>query len=321
MTYVLHFSLTTIISLILFTCLLKVSSRIKQIQDQGISILGGAGVLCYCAVSLIYTHLKHLPLPPALINILLFASIIFLMGFIDDIREFPLFLKLTIQIIAISLFLLGAKKIQLYFLPGYINYLISFLWLLGITNAFNLLDINDGLCGGISLIISLAFAIISFLCGYVILTHLFICLSAALFAFYIFNLPPAKIYLGNSGSHFLGFLFASLSIDIDYKITEGIYTIFTPLLILAFPLLDTFFLIFARTKKGILPLLKSKDHIFMRLLKKDISHQRALFIIYLVTISWCTTGIFMLTGQETITICLLILSILMTIFTIKKARR
>ncbi|MBN2482701.1 MAG: undecaprenyl/decaprenyl-phosphate alpha-N-acetylglucosaminyl 1-phosphate transferase [Candidatus Omnitrophica bacterium] len=321
MTYALNFFLTLTISFVFFSFLLKISSRIKQFQDQGVSVLGGTGILFSGTLFLAYIHFYRSPLPPELLNICLFASIIFFVGLLDDIRELSLLLKLIIQIVVFALFLLTAKGVHIYFLPGYLNYLISFLWLVGITNAFNLLDINDGLCSGVSLLTGLSFAIAAFLCNDIIITHLFICISATLFAFYVLNVPPARMYLGNSGSHFLGFLFASLSMHIDYTAIARTYTVLIPLLFLAFPILDTFFLIFARAKRGILPLHKSNDHIFMRLTKKGIRYHRALLIIYMVTINWCATGIFMLLGKEIAAICCLIIAGILTLLTIKKARR
>ena len=263
-------------------------------NEDNISLLGGIGFsLAFYSGILFYYCTRTITFDSQLLYILIFALVILLLELFDDWREFSLLKKVIFQIIIIGLFLSLGKRIQIYFLPPWVNYLISFLWIMGITNAFNLLDIKDGLCSGMSCIITLTFGIISLLCKNYILGAVFFMLSGALLSFYFFNFPPATIYMGNSGSHFIGFLLGSLSIYLDYAGLDNVGALFAPIILLALPIIDTFFLIFARSKKKILPLRKSDDHIFLRLLQRKVSYRKALGVMYFLTLSWCTTGIFL----------------------------
>ncbi len=307
----------TLVTLLIFKKIFAFSSLLK---DNGIPTLGGIGFfISFLLVFSGHTLLQKISAPPQLIHILLFSYIILLVGIFDDIRELSFLKKLLIQLVLITFFFLNAKKAQIYFLPDWLNYLISFLWIAGITNAFNLLDIKDGLCSGVSLLISASFAVIAFLCGSILVAHIFLILSGCLLAFYILNIPPAKMYMGNSGSHFLGFLFAALSFYLDYTVTKKVYTIFAPLLVLAFPIIDTFFLIIVRAKKGILPLRKSDDHIFLRLIANGTSHRNALIIIYCTTVTWSLTAILVVLGKGPFILGSLALASILTITAITKA--
>jgi len=275
------------------------------------------GGLCFSLVFVIsyslYNAASLVNLLPQIIWVLLFSFLLLVVEFIDDLKEFPLKIRVIIQIIFIFLFLLYGKKIQIYFLPSWINYLLSFLWIMGLTNAFNLLDIGDGLCGGVSLIASLAFFTVAIINGDLLMAGLFVTLSGAVFAFVLFNLPPARVFMGNSGSHFLGFLFATLSMYGDYATLKNPLPLILPLLILAFPIIDTIYLIISRIKKGIAPLRKSDDHIFLRMLSLGYNIKKSLLSIYLVNFLWGLSGIFIIFGFSPLFLITLVLAILFTL--------
>jgi UDP-GlcNAc:undecaprenyl-phosphate GlcNAc-1-phosphate transferase len=259
--------------------------------------LGGTGLLLSFAFGFLPLFVyKNIYISSELTHILIFAFIVFIIGLLDDFKEFSLFKKIFIQVIVIGLFLVRGKPIQIYFIPLWANYFVSFLWIMGITNVFNLLDIGDGFCAGVSLITGLAFFIVLFISGNFITAGLFACVCGALLSFLIFNFPPAKIMLGNSGSHFLGFLFAALSMHGDYATLNNPFSVLIPLVILAFPMIDTLYLIVIRLKKGIAPLKKSNDHIFLHLLFSGKGIKHALLDTYLVTFLWGVSGIFLTFG-------------------------
>jgi UDP-GlcNAc:undecaprenyl-phosphate GlcNAc-1-phosphate transferase len=285
-------------------------------NENNVSLLGGIGLaLAFYSGILFYYRAHNTNFDSQLVYIFAFALAILLLEVFDDWREFSLLKKIIFQIVIIGLFLFVGKRIQIYFLPPWVNYLISFLWIMGITNAFNLLDIKDGLCSGMSCIITLTFALISLLCKNHILAGVFFMLSGTLLSFYLFNFPPATIYMGNSGSHFIGFLIATLSIYLDYAGLDNVGALFAPIILLALPIIDTFFLIFARSKKKMLPLRKSNDHIFLRLLKRNVSYGKALGLMYLLTFLWCTTGIFLTIKNSSIFILLFVTASLFTFIT------
>jgi len=283
---------------VVLNILKALSSKLSVFNNKdNASIFGGIGLLLSFTFGVLYfSFYGNILLSFEMINILVFSLIIFSAGLFDDFSEFSLSKKIFIQAVVVGAFLIYGKPIQMYFIPLWGNYLISFLWIIGVTNIFNLLDIGDGLCAGVSLIAGLAFFTVLFISGNFLTAGLFAGLCGALFSFLILNFPPAKIILGNSGSHLLGFLFATLSIHGDYATLNNPFSVFIPLVILTFPLIDTFYLIVVRLKKGIVPLRKSNDHIFLRLLflgKKEIG---ALFDIYLVTFLWGVSGVFLIFG-------------------------
>jgi len=291
-----YFLLVCFVSTLVFLHLLKIlSPKLKVFKiENNIPHVGGVGFFfCLIVSCLILFKINNIVVPQSFIRIFLFSLIIIIIESIDDYRELSLKSRVIIQAIFIVLFLIGGKRMEIYFLHPAINYIFSFLWVAGIMNAFNLLDIGDGLCGGISLIAALIFSVILFMQGSLILAAVLFVLSAVLLAFLLFNFPPAKMYMGNSGSHFLGFLFATISMYVDYSTLDNVLAIFTPLFILAFPIVDTFFLIVSRSKKRIFPLRKSNDHIFLRLLASGRDKKRALFNIYIVSTLWGLSGVFL----------------------------
>ena len=292
---------------------LKVLSSKKTVfkNKDNVSILGGIGLLLSFMLGLLYFSLyRDMSLSFELIHILVFSLIIFAASLVDDFSEFSLSKKIFIQVVVVGIFLIQGKPIQMYFIPWWGNYLVSFLWIMGITNIFNLLDIGDGLCAGVSLIAGLSFFAVLFISGNFLTAGLFAALCGALFSFLILNFPPAKIILGNSGSHFLGFLFAALSIHGDYADLSNPFSVLIPLIILAFPLIDTFYLIIARIKKGIVPLRKSNDHIFLHLLFPGKKIKPALFNIYLVTFLWGVSGVSLALGRNIFFLVFVFLAVL-----------
>lgn len=288
MSYLVIFLLPFFLS-ILFVGLCKaISSKLKIFQTkEKISFLGGLGIyLAFMTALLFFTYYYRIPIPYHFFYIIVFALFIFAVELIDDVVDLSLTVKFLTQVILIALYLYFGKKIEIYFFPPIINYIISFLWITGITNAFNLIDIGDGLCASVSLAAALAFLVIAFIKGNFFIFYIFLMLIAALIPFLVVNLPKAKIYMGNCGSHFLGFLFATLSIYSDYANKVDPLAVILPLLILAFPIIDTFFVIVARIKKGLVPFKKSNDHIFLLLLLQGLGIKKTLAYIYGISIFW-----------------------------------
>jgi len=268
-------------------------------KRRNIPFVGGLALfLSFFLTFLFFSKVYLIEIPFQLKWLFLFCWVFFLVEFFDDIYDFSITVKLVSQLIIIGIFLTKAKIIQIYFLSLWLNYFISFFWLMGITCAFNHLDISDGLCGGVSLITTLYFLIAVALKTDVGLLILFMALFGAIFSFLLLNFPPAKIFLGNSGSHFLGFFFGAMSMYIDYATLRNSYFLAFPLFILAYPMIDTFFIIFVRLKKRIMPLMKSNDHIFLRLLSSGWSERKALLRIFLLTLLWGMCGVFLYFGMN-----------------------
>lgn len=317
MKYFLLFFVSIVLTFSFIIVLRGISLSFKVFRTRdNVSYLGGVGVLLGFLISL-FLFYRQIPL---YLNYILFSSIVvFVVKVIDDLIDFSLVAKLLLQISIVVFFLSLGKGMQFYFLPWYLNYFFSFLWLMGIMNAFNLMDISDGLCGGVSLVIAFSFLGVFLIAQNILLIYLFISLCGALCAFLFFNFPPAKVFMGNSGSHFLGFLFGALSMYGDYSSQVNLFSCVLPVVILAFPIIDTLFLISIRLKKGIFPFKKSNDHIFLRLQSDKNDVRKILFMIYCVCVLWGVAGILIYVGWYFLFIVFLISAFLLTAKVIRQA--
>ena len=180
--------------------------------------MGGAFILT-CLLSFIFCNL----LSQQVAGILLASAIMLFFGIIDDFKEFSVGVKFFVQIIATSILFLFGVKTQIAFLGNILNAALTFIWVIGITNAFNLLDVADGLAAGIALIASLSFLTVSILNADINSLIISLSLIGPIAAFLIYNKPPAKVYIGNSGSHLLGFVLAALALLISFApISQGV---------------------------------------------------------------------------------------------------
>jgi len=173
--------------------------------------------------------------------------------------------------------------------------LVTAIWIIALINAFNLLDIMDGLCIGISLIISILFLIASFVTGTQPIAALFWMFSGALAGAFIYNYPPAKLYLGDSGSMLLGFIFARSALSISYA-PENLnkLSLLVPVMILGLPLYDLSLTVFMRAKKGIPIMSKSNDHLVFIMRSLGLSTRKILVIMYAATICFGVCALLLL---------------------------
>lgn len=197
------------------------------------------------------------------------GALIFVLGLADDLTKpkgVSVAVKLLVQALAAAALMSYGVHVQFVQSP-YLAYPITFLWLVGLTNAFNLLDIMDGLCVVQAIVCALGLAVIALPQKFIYVNVAALALVGACLAFLPANLRPKhKIFLGDSGATFLGFMLAALSMGTSYsEYTEVGFL--APLFILAVPLFDTAFVILARLLKKKNPLKGSNDHIALRLKK------------------------------------------------------
>jgi len=247
--------------------------------------------------------------------LLLCQIIILAMGIFDDIIKLQPRLKFLIQIFAGSLLLffgIGIYDITNPFSDGLIHLgllsiPITILWVVGITNALNLIDGLDGLAAGTSLIICIAFFGISFFFQNIGISFVSLILAGSVLGFLRYNFHPAKIFLGDSGSLLLGFLLAVLSIQGSYK-GATLVAVLAPILVLGFPIMETFLSMIRRFLRsvhmvdypngngkfkalflnGFAMFEADKDHVHHRLLNLGFSHRRVVLILYGLCVALCT---------------------------------
>ncbi len=212
------------------------------------------------------------------------ASIMFLLGLYDDYRELSPPAKLVGQILAAAVVVFFGYQIA-FFKFDLLNILLTFLWLVGITNALNLLDNMDGLAGGIALIVAL------FL-GYFFLrvgnqpafVDVAAALAGAILGFLVFNFPPASIFMGDSGSLFLGFTLASLAVARKTSASNVLAVIAIPALLFLLPILDTTLVTITRLMRGQSPAQGGRDHTSHRLIAFGLTERQAVLALYAVAL-------------------------------------
>ncbi len=225
---------------------------------------------------------------PQLLGLLAGALCIFLVGLLDDLlgEKFPVGLKLLGQSAAAAIAVGAGIQVDFTGIP-LLNAIVSFLWILGIANAFNLLDNMDGLAVGVA--ISSAFI---FFLNALALEEIFLCLILAAFVgalagFMRQNLHPARIFMGDSGALFIGFMLSSLTILEHYvsPASSSLFPVLMPPLVLAVPLIDTFSVIYIRLSEGRPIYRGDRCHLSHRLVAAGIPEPQAVKFLLLLTLA------------------------------------
>jgi UDP-GlcNAc:undecaprenyl-phosphate GlcNAc-1-phosphate transferase len=160
---------------------------------------------------------------------------------------------------------------------------VTMLWLVGVTNALNLLDNMDGLSGGVAAIAAAFFVLMSAFSGQYLVGALAAAVLGACIGFLIYNFNPASIFMGDGGSLFLGFLLAVIGIKLRFPDNVTFVTWMIPPLVLGVPLFDTGLVIISRLRRGLNPLTTpGKDHVSHRLVATGMTHREAVLTLYLV---------------------------------------
>lgn len=215
-------------------------------------------------------------------SVIIGSFMLLLLGLCDDIKKGGLGFKFKflIQIIACLIVTIGFD-IRINFIENYVlSIIVSVFWIIGLSNAFNLIDIMDGLSCGTAAIASFFFFIIALPSEMIYVNFCAIALFAACLGFIPFNLSKSKkIFMGDTGSLSIGFILATIAMGTSYTKINPI-GIFAPLLILAIPIYETIFVSIIRILKGKNPFLGSKDHFPLRLEIIGFSRKQILILIY-----------------------------------------
>jgi len=228
---------------------------------------------------------RFLRVLPQLIAILLGGTVIFLLGLIDDIKGLRPQTKILVQVLVILPLITMGVRITLFTPNLFISSLITILWMVAIINAFNLLDNMDGLTTGVGLIACFVFFIVTSQQQQTFTSIAILALAGALLGFLPYNFNPAKIFLGDAGSMFIGYILVVLTIIASYY-REGFPTrlpVAMPLLILAVPIFDTLSVISIRIKRKEPIFGADKNHFSHRLVALGFSQRGAVLVIYLIT--------------------------------------
>jgi UDP-GlcNAc:undecaprenyl-phosphate GlcNAc-1-phosphate transferase len=253
----------------------------RKLHASPVPLLGGAAIYVAFVVALVV--LGDQRYIRQLVGIVLGATLVSLFGLADDRWGLHAYLKLGGQILAAAVLILGGTQVFLFPAHPWLNWLITLLWVVGITNAFNLLDNMDGLSGGTATVAAAFFLLLAALSGQFLVGALAAALIGACIGFLRYNLNPATIFMGDTGSLFLGFLLAAIGIKLRFPSNVPWITWLVPVCVLALPIFDTSLVFVSRLRRGLNPLTTpGKDHLSHRMVALGLTRREAVLTCYLL---------------------------------------
>jgi UDP-GlcNAc:undecaprenyl-phosphate GlcNAc-1-phosphate transferase len=243
-------------------------------------LLGGAAIYLAFVVSLIAFGDRFYVSQVA--GILLGASLVSLLGFWDDRRALGPAVKLAGQFVAALILVLTEVRVTA--TPwAWLNIAVTLVWVVGITNAVNFLDNMDGLSAGVAGIAAGFFLLFASLSRQYLVGALAAALLGACIGFLFYNFNPARIFMGDTGSLFLGFMLAAVGIKLRFPANSVFVTWMVPVLVLAVPIFDTTLVTISRLRRGVNPLTTpGKDHLNFRLARLTGNPREAVLLCYLL---------------------------------------
>ena len=261
-----------------------------------------------------------------MLSILIGGFIIILVGIFDDIKPVSAKIKFLVQTVAAcvvvfygNIVLNHIDMLGLNFdFPTPLNYIVTIFFILSITNAINLIDGLDGLAAGVSSIYFATIAIIAFILNQMqgLDTILSLIMLGATLGFLLHNFYPAKIFMGDTGSLFLGFTISVIAL-LGFKATT-LTSLIIPIVILAIPIFDTVLAIFRRLLKGESIGTPDKDHFHHQLLKMKFSVRSTVLIIYAINILFASVSIFFVLGDKKIAMAIYVALMILLLFLVMK---
>ncbi len=260
----------------------------RRMHTDSVPLIGGLAIfLGFLVSTVIFAEIDI-----KIIAILSGALIMVMLGVFDDKYALGAKFKLMIQIIAAAIPVIAGVRIERIILPflksggiefGWLAYPITILWIVALTNAVNLIDGLDGLAAGVSAIASFSMFLIALMQGNYVIAVMSAALVGACCGFLPYNFSPASIFMGDTGSTFLGFVMASLSVLGLFKI-HAIISFAVPFIAFGIPIFDTSFAIFRRIKEHRPIMSPDRGHLHHRLVDMGFSHKQAVLIIYAICI-------------------------------------
>ena len=261
----------------------------RRMHDHPIPRMGGLAIF----LGFLLSTLIFVPMSEMMRGMLLGVILIVILGILDDIYALPALPKLIVQIVAALIAVMHGNVIQVisnpnlfsdnpYWSLGAWSVPVSVIWIVAITNAVNLIDGLDGLAVGVAAISSLTMLVIAMLVSEYLVALTMAALAGGCIGFMPYNQNPAKIFMGDTGSTFLGFVLATVSIQGLFKF----YTIISfavPFLMLGLPLFDTCFAILRRLSKGQNPMSPDRSHVHHRLIDMGFNQKQAVGILYVIS--------------------------------------
>src|SRR6266852_1878909 len=260
----------------------------RKVHLKPIPLLGGLAM--YAAVVIAVLFAFQGPARAQVVGILIGATLVAGVGILDDrgVLHHPVKLFIGMPLAAAILMVSGIRAQVFSVLLGgrggdYLDVALTVVWVVGITASFSILDHMDGLCAGIAAMASVFFAMLAYLHGQTLVTTLAAAVLGAATGFLRWNFKPAKIFMGDGGAMFLGFLMATLGLKLRMEHTSHLASWVAPILILGVTIFDTTLVTISRSRRGLLPFATpGKDHSAHRLANLGLGQRGAVLTIYLV---------------------------------------
>lgn len=260
----------------------------RRMHKEPIPLLGGLAIYGGFLFAIL---LFMRPLSKEVQAIIFGSAVIVVSGYLDDTKGLSPSMKIIFQLIAAFIAIYGGLYVDSFsnllgekgstISLGFLGYPFTLLWIVGVTNAVNLIDGMDGLADGISLIAAISLSITSFLFGNAQVGTMFLILAGACLGFLPYNFNPAKIFMGDTGALLLGYLFSVLTIEGVMK-TAATVAIVVPILVLAVPISDTLFAIVRRTLSGQSFAVADKGHLHHKILQRGYTVKQTVLILYIM---------------------------------------
>ncbi|HNR95740.1 MAG TPA: MraY family glycosyltransferase [Anaerolineae bacterium] len=258
----------------------------RGVHTRSTPRLGGVAIYLGCIVALLVFGDRFYV--AQVVSMLVGATLVSFLGVWDDRQSLRPLVKLAGQILAATI--LYVSGIRVGFLHNtYLNLAATMLWVVGITNALNLLDNMDGLSGGVATVACVFFLLLAAMSGQYLVASLAAALLGACLGFLYYNFNPATIFMGDSGSLFIGFMLAALGIKLRFPDNVSFVTWMIPVVVLGLPIFDTALVVISRLRRGVNPLsTPGKDHTSHRLVLMGATQRESVLILYLVC---CALGV------------------------------
>lgn len=276
----------------------------RRMHKVPVPRLGGLAIFCGFMVS----ALLFVSMTPEMKSVLLGAVVIVVLGVIDDSMDLPAALKFVVQIFAALIPVLHGVTIQVFSNPnifsddlyldlGRLSAPLTILWIVAVTNSVNLIDGLDGLANGVSAISATTMLVIALLLGETDVSLALAALMGACVGFMPYNLNPAKMFMGDTGATFLGYILSVLSIQGLFKY-YAVISFVVPFLILGLPIFDTSFAFFRRIAHGQSPMQADRGHIHHRLIDMGLNQKQAVATLYVISAILGLSAVVLTTGGE-----------------------
>ena len=266
--------------------------RLKH-QKEPVPYFGGLAIYLAFLMSVAFTfEFRH-----DVLGIILGGTIVVMLGLIDDFGVLTPGTKLVGQLLAVFVLIKSGIRIEIAAFPEWLDLLLTVFWMVGLINAFNLLDIMDGLSAGIGAVSASFLLVVAILQGDQTIAVMLVALLGSLLGFLKYNWHPARVYMGDTGAMFIGLLLGAMTMIERYP-SDHPLSLLTPVFILGVPIFDTLFVMYIRYRRGLPIFWGSPDHIAIRLRHWGLSVPQIVITSYVATAVMGMIGLAMLSVSQ-----------------------